>query len=659
MTNTAETTLCSRCCNLDLGSYAEVQRRQGRGTIAYIEKASIQKHCELCIQFGHIFDASKAVRTRLSSHDSFTLDFRNVQIGDTTVVYFRVRFMEFHRVLDFDFDFFPTKTIIQGVPSADASFPLCRPMGKLSADLGLAGQWLQRCRSVHYLCRRSQAWTHPLRVLDCAKSRLLSIDSSKSYACLSYVWGAQFAQEKPETGGSLQDIPRTIRDAMSVCIVLGIQYLWVDRYCIDQDNVEEKHQLISNMDKIYQGADLTIIASSGLDPHHGLGGVLDTPRRPQLYLRAGRDTFASTENLREQIKTSTWNSRGWTYQEIVLSRRRLFFTDSQMFFECQCSQYLESLSIAATGVPSPLADRYAISPPLQSGDLQRRIAEYYPRDLSISSDVLHAFTGVCNAVSRRTSANPSVDDFSHFYGIPVHRHRSKLFLQRFLQDLSWRVMHSDLLNEPLTFPPAFPTWSWASPKSRHCDHHSSGEYVQPLNFEVSTSQLNPRFVTKSGTVLESTVLLQHGIGYTGFHPHLLLDGTLLTGPFETIMGGQAKSGSFYIDSHEPLDIKHLAALYLGKREPAIDDNMLPSRYGTHKFVCLLVHRLNLEAETAYEGLPHIVKSKCYRRVGLWMRDVQGDWSLRPPDLVDQLRADSNSLASQDEWAWSKQLITLV
>lgn len=330
-----------------------------------------------------------------------------------------------------------------------------------------------------------------------------------------------------------------------------------------------------------------------------------------------------------------------------------------MLFECQCSQYLESLGNAATGVPSPLAERYAISPPLQSGDLQKRIAEYYPRDLSISSDILHAFTGVCNAVSRWTSANPGTDNFSHFYGIPVHRHYSKLFLQRFLQDLSWRVMHSDLLQDPLAFPPAFPTWSWALPKSRHCDHHSAGEYVQPLSFVVSTSRLKPRFVAKSGKVLDSTVLLQHGIGHTGFHPYLLLDGILLTGPFETIIGGQAKAGSFYMDSHEPLHAKYLAALYLGKQEPVIDDSMLPSRYGSQRIVCLLVQRLNLEAESAYKGLPHVVKSKCYRRVGLWIRNVQSDWSLRPSDLMDQLRADSNSLPPQDEWAWSKQSITLV
>lgn len=39
------------------------------------------------------------------------------------------------------------------------------------------------------------------------------------------------------------------------------RYLWVDRYCIDQDDVAEKKEQIAQMDRIYRGAELTIIAA--------------------------------------------------------------------------------------------------------------------------------------------------------------------------------------------------------------------------------------------------------------------------------------------------------------------------------------------------------------------------------------------------------------
>ncbi|XP_044724639.1 uncharacterized protein HRG_02535 [Hirsutella rhossiliensis] len=34
------------------------------------------------------------------------------------------------------------------------------------------------------------------------------------------------------------------------------------------------------------------------------------------------------------VRNRRWNTRGWTYQELLLSRRLLFFTDSQVYFQC-------------------------------------------------------------------------------------------------------------------------------------------------------------------------------------------------------------------------------------------------------------------------------------------------------------------------------------
>ncbi|KAK0750249.1 heterokaryon incompatibility, partial [Schizothecium vesticola] len=79
------------------------------------------------------------------------------------------------------------------------------------------------------------------------------------YAALSYVWGA--ATETPIifSGSRLPaDIPLVVADAISVCLQLGLQYLWVDRYCILQDDAETKDAQIRNMNLIYKQAELTI-----------------------------------------------------------------------------------------------------------------------------------------------------------------------------------------------------------------------------------------------------------------------------------------------------------------------------------------------------------------------------------------------------------------
>ena len=46
------------------------------------------------------------------------------------------------------------------------------------------------------------------------------------------------------------DVPTAVKDAIMVTILLGHQVLWVDKYCIDQDNDEIRHIQIQNMHKL-------------------------------------------------------------------------------------------------------------------------------------------------------------------------------------------------------------------------------------------------------------------------------------------------------------------------------------------------------------------------------------------------------------------------
>jgi hypothetical protein len=84
-----------------------------------------------------------------------------------------------------------------------------------------------------------------------------------------------------------------VEDAFSVCKEIGIEYLWVDRYCIPQDPNVARHQ-VANMDSVYAGSALTIIAAAGDDPHYGLPGVREKLRPPQPHVKVGSYTLVST-----------------------------------------------------------------------------------------------------------------------------------------------------------------------------------------------------------------------------------------------------------------------------------------------------------------------------------------------------------------------------
>jgi Heterokaryon incompatibility protein (HET) len=66
--------------------------------------------------------------------------------------------------------------------------------------------------------------------------------------------------------------PKVISDGMIVTKTLGLQYLWVDKFCIDQENPNEKHDQISRMDAVYKRTEITIIAAAGDDENRGLPG---------------------------------------------------------------------------------------------------------------------------------------------------------------------------------------------------------------------------------------------------------------------------------------------------------------------------------------------------------------------------------------------------
>lgn len=238
-------------------------------------------------------------------------------------------------------------------------------------DLDLIRSWLDQCQS-HKKCnniRTSQRlnsfqfFAHGLRLIDVVEERLVEKTDPCAYIALSYVWGhleppplctnrqnlKALLQNLPlhpveeDLGAEGRCIPRAIVDTMAFCRSIGQRYLWVDSLCIIQDDPDEKRRLIHGMDCVYENASLTVVALSGSDADAGLAGISslrdpdsDNSGRPYLS-HEGYNTHSIgivRPSLHEQIESSYWNSRGWTYQEQLLSARKLYFTPNEVFYQC-------------------------------------------------------------------------------------------------------------------------------------------------------------------------------------------------------------------------------------------------------------------------------------------------------------------------------------
>lgn len=141
-------------------------------------------------------------------------------------------------------------------------------------------------------------------------------------------------------------------DAVTVCRSLGIRYLWMDALCILQDNKADWEKESSTMSRIYSEAFVTICAVSSTscresfltrDRHHVVINFQSSlpPKISGSYSLVASGTCNDLFGWPDlDIHETTWSSRGWTLQEKVLSRRRLFFGESMIHLEC--SKFLVS-----------------------------------------------------------------------------------------------------------------------------------------------------------------------------------------------------------------------------------------------------------------------------------------------------------------------------
>lgn len=202
------------------------------------------------------------------------------------------------------------------------------------------------------------------------------------------------------------------------------------------------------MSETYGNSKLTIVAVSGHNTNAGLPGTRPNTRN----LAQSHETVKNIElslslpTLRTVLKTAPWATRGWTYQEGVLSPRCLILSASQVYWECGSTSRCESMQdlpdlqrvTRTTAEPSTalLTNPFHEEQPSPFTAYAHVVKQYAARRLTYASDALHAISGVFRD---QTS-------YTFCWGLPK---------EDFAAALLWWPLGDMKRRE------GFPSWSWA------------------------------------------------------------------------------------------------------------------------------------------------------------------------------------------------------
>ena len=337
--------------------------------------------------------------------------------------------------------------------------------------------WLRICHERHGVrCEPTleQASSTQLasstRVIDVRRRAVVPFRTGVKFVALSYVWGsARFQTFQSMRSNSTDEhgkyietalpskLSTTIEDAINLTKRLGFSFLWVDALCIVQDDIDHIKEQISQMSIIYSSAVLTIANAGGNNSQDPIPGVRAGTRKPRQRLATvqGFEITNVLPGAEHALKATTWDSRGWTFQERVLSKRLLCFTQDQMYWQCVAEPWAEDLHAEQLecNLPNRLFNKIAmmhepVSRVVSETEALRYYAQcvktYTSRQLGKASDVLDAFAGIM-----RLLEDTSTLRFHHASGLPIDMMECALLWHPILPV----VPRQDV---------ELPSWCWAS-----------------------------------------------------------------------------------------------------------------------------------------------------------------------------------------------------
>ncbi|KAJ3534311.1 hypothetical protein NM208_g7589 [Fusarium decemcellulare] len=394
------------------------------------------------------------------------------------------------------------------------------------AYLYLIQQWMHECSTNHQGCASitSRHIVMPARVMDVANGQnprlVITNGESERYLALSYCWGSpgtDILKLTYQTMSSLCEgaidesaFAKTHREAFHLARSLGVRYIWVDALCIIQDDRDDWSIQSVKMGDIYGNADLTIIAGSCPDVRHGflqnrtnIIGPFPIPfdshdRKPFVFA-----------TLLPSTDTGPTATRGWCFQEAMLSKRSVVFGVEQMSFWCPAGKTFEfkrrndMTLLDLAKVPNQAIPTFRPEIQLRGKSVEQQqqavlqhwyvmLREFSTCQFTNSYDVFASISSLAQMVARYL--DPEQD-----------RYLAGIWEVDMVRGLLWRARYQKQNSSVLRRPPLSesanraPSWSWAAVCGPvdHIDFEQHSTIRDPTDGTSETTSIDGHWMTNS------------------------------------------------------------------------------------------------------------------------------------------------------------------
>ncbi|KAI8721723.1 HET domain-containing protein [Fusarium sp. LHS14.1] len=356
----------------------------------------------------------------------------------------------------------------------------------LESAIQQAHTWLDSCRDSHPKCAVQYAGTLPSRVVriiaqsnpaNPPKVKLHETTQGETgqYITLSHCWGKNpiITTKTTNIDEYKNEIPwaelsKTFQEAIIFAGLMGVESIWIDSLCIIQNSAEDWSAEAVKMASYYCNSEFTIAATASTD---GAGGLyhstplvetaieidgFDPKTQTEFHVGARRPLAHLHDALEDRTKIVDrfpLLSRGWVYQERILSRRFLHFGPREVHWEChqevncQCGGGKAALKMNPAGAETSNQALAITEGKLLFDKIMFLWLEQIENLTSLSfthiSDQLPALSGI--ATLMRQSQQPG-------------RYLAGLWEEGLLYWLCWATQD---FGQPRTLKET-PSWSWAS-----------------------------------------------------------------------------------------------------------------------------------------------------------------------------------------------------
>ena len=423
--------------------------------------------------------------------------------------------------------------------------------------------WIEKCR-YHYDCSRTFSGSEeldpagsplPTRCVHVSKTSDDSLQFKlehtagriSQYVTLSHRWTAETGAVST-TQANMADrlrgigfgtLPPLFADVLALAASLDIAYVWIDSICIIQDDPFDWSTEAVRMGEYYQKSVFTLACSDARpntlfnkpEPDDSRAPLIQMPYRDRSGKQQGHfylHKYNVMERYENTVAKSELLTRGWVFQEWILSRRIVCYTSAGLFFLCQSMSPRTEIGQLIN------PELFLLQPHSSEKDISRRVdlgneaaagkyslknslfghslSESSPRDIRKeahqdwehlieaysglhltcpSKDRLVALSGIADefarALRKRYASTGLTEDDGNALTAPIRTYVAGLWLSSIKVGLLWEQVQKGT-HERIS---SIPSWSWASISTQVRWHKPKLEWWgEPLHSTTSDFELD-------------------------------------------------------------------------------------------------------------------------------------------------------------------------